>query len=219
MSDVLKFTLDNTTERAPTEATQRTILGEACCCSVNGVNLNFIFQIHATFQNSSGPNNWTERELALKGLELAAELIVRSGSLNPRQDVMVRWDERNGSRTKTSDDVIKSIDTHLAHSLSALSDIYTKEKAEFERSVKWLREGRGGYHFSKFETLHHMRVIVTRMRDTRSLFMGANLAEHAGKIERATWKLVERTNPKHPGYIQAQTTLLDSLSRANYRMT
>jgi len=49
--------------------------------------------------------------------------------------------------------------------------------------------------------------------------MGPNLCEHAAKIERAALNLVKRKNPNHIGYVQEQSTLLESLYRADYRMT
>lgn len=220
MSRIVRFAVKNTYLAPASKDHQTLAFAEAACSSKEGIDLEFIIRVNARISAIGHRINLPEKTLLHKCLWLAAKHIADSGRLDPKQDVIINLDEITGEfHDEDASDVALQIEDIVADKLLALSSSYKMEKASFYKSVEWLRGTKGGYHLEPAKTLSHVRLITSHMRHARSLYMGPNLCEHAAKIERAALNLVKRKNPNHIGYIQEQSTLLESLYRADYRMT
>lgn len=219
MKDIIHFTLGEIRRCADLKPDLRIIYGEARCHSEAKIDLQFIFKVTAKICGFDGATGLSDQSIARKGMFLAAQEIAVSGHLDPMQDYLIFWDQEKDEQVDMHGQISMPLLGEQAASLSGLTSVFMGKKAIFERSVKWLKSNSGAYHLFAAETLEHMRVVVSCMRDSRSLYMKPNAMEHAAYIENAARNMVARKNPNHRGYVQAQTTLLNSLERARYRMT
>jgi hypothetical protein len=220
MSQIVRFTVKDSYPITAPEDHQAFAYAEARCFSKEGIDLEFILRVNADSSAISHFINLPEKTVLHKCLWHAAKHISTSGRLDPKQDVIIHLNEHtDGFHDEDTSDIALQIEDAAANKLLTLTGLYNNEKASFYKSVEWLRDTKGGYHLDPMKTLSHMRLITSHMRNARSLYMGPNLREHATKIERAALNLVKRKNTNHAGYVQEQSTLLESLYRADYRMT